>query len=507
MDERPLWTPTPERAAATRTGRFAARAGFADYSSLHEWSLREREAFWSLVWDDCAVIGERGDRVIEPGADFASTRFFPDARVSVVENLLAPRPGVDQDGEAVVARDEAGQRRALSWSELRAEVAAMAAALEAQGVIAGDRVAVWMPAGIEALVVMLGAAAIGAVYSSTSPDFGTPGVLDRFGQIGPVVLVAAGSYPYGGKRHDCLARLAEIRAGLPTLRVTVVVGDAAPGTVRYDAFLAPHREASYMPRRFPVDHPWYVLYSSGTTGVPKCIVHRTGGVLLMHLKEHQLQNDVRAGDRVFYFTTTGWMMWNWLASALGSGATPILYDGSPFHPGPEALLDLAADEDVTLLGVSAKYLDSLRKSGFEPAVTHDLRSLRTICSTGSPLSPDGFRFVYEHVKADVHLASIAGGTDLCGCLVGGNPTGPVYAGEIQVPALGMAIDIFDTDGASLRGRPGAAGELVCRAPFPSTPLGFWGDETGERYHQAYYRAIPACGPTATSLRGPSTAAW
>jgi acetoacetyl-CoA synthetase len=494
----PLWTPSPERAAATRLAAFRRQAGAADYESLHAWSIEQPEEFWRLVWDDCGLVGEPGARVVERGQHFPDTRFFPDAQLSVVENLLQPRAGVDPEGEALVAVDETGARRSRTWQDLRADAGAMAAALRALGVQPGDRVVAWLPNAIEAVVAMLGAASIGAVYSSTSPDFGARGVLDRFGQIEPVVLVAADGYPYGGKHFDCLERLAEIRAGLPTLRATVVVGSEPAGTVGWDAFLAPHRGAPFAPERFPWDHPWYVLYSSGTTGVPKCIVHRAGGVLLQHAKEHQLHCDIRAGGRVMYFTTTGWMMWNWLVSTLASGATAVLYDGSPFHPGPNALFDVADAEELTLLGVSAKFIDSIGKAGIEPIVTHRLDALRAICSTGSPLSPDGFRVIYERVKRDVHLASIAGGTDLCGCLVGGDPTGPVYAGEIQRPALGMAVDVAADDGSSLRDAPGVPGELVCREPFPSMPLGFWNDEpaspfghgAGARYHAAYFERFP-----------------
>jgi len=487
----PLWTPSPERAAATRLARFGDRAGKAGYESLHRWSIDCPEEFWPLVWDDCGVIGDRGERVVERGAHFWETRFFPDAQLSVAENLLAPRPGVDGRADALVAIDEDGVRVTRSWEELRGDVAAMAAALRDLGVQPGDRVVTWLPNAIEAVVTMLGAVSIGAVYSSTSPDFGARGVLDRFGQIDPVVLFAVDGYTYGGKRFDCVERLAEIRAGLPSLRSTVVVGDAPADTVGWRDFLAPYRGASSAPAaRFPSDHPWYVLYSSGTTGAPKCIVHRAGGVLLQHVKEHQLHCDIGPGDRVMYFTTTGWMMWNWLASVLASGATAVLYDGSPFHPGPERLFDIAAREQLTLLGVSAKFIDSVGKADIEPARTHSLDALRTICSTGSALSPDGFRVVYERVKADVHLASISGGTDLCGCFVGGDPTAPVYAGEIQRPALGMASDVADEDGTSLRDSPGVPGELVCRAPFPSMPLGFWNDRDGARYHAAYYERFP-----------------
>jgi acetoacetyl-CoA synthetase len=495
----PLWTPSPERSDATRLAGFRRRAGAGDYESLHAWSIAQPEEFWRLVWDDCGVVGEAGTRVVERGQHFPDTRFFPDARLSVVENLLHPHAGVDPDADALVAVDETGARRSRTWQELRSDAGAMAAALRALGVQPGDRVVAWLPNAIEAVVAMLGAASIGAVFSSTSPDFGVRGVLDRFGQIEPAVLFAADGYPYGGKHFDCLERLAEIRVGLPTLRATVVVGHTPDReTVGWEEFLAPHRGAPFAPQPFPSDHPWYVLYSSGTTGVPKCIVHRAGGVLLQHMKEHQLHCDIRAGDRGMYFTTTGWMMWNWLVSTLASGATAVLYDGSPFHPGPNALFDVADAEELTLLGVSAKFIDSIGKAGIEPIVTHRLDALRTICSTGSPLSPDGFRLIYERVKRDVHLASIAGGTDLCGCLVGGDPTGPVYAGEIQRPALGMAVDVAGDDGSSLRDAPGVPGELVCREPFPSMPLGFWNDEpaspfghgAGPRYHAAYFERLP-----------------
>jgi acetoacetyl-CoA synthetase len=489
-DDDPLWTPSAERADATRLAAFRRRVGLPDYDALHAWSVAEPERFWPLVWDDCGVVGDPGPSVIRRGAHFPDTRFFPDARLSVTENMIRVRPDVDPEAAALVAVDETGARVARSWDELRADAAAMASALRALGVQAGDRVVTWLPNAIEAVVVMLGATAIGATYSSTSPDFGTRGVLDRFGQIEPVVLFAVDSYRYGGKRFDCLERLEQIRAGLPTLRATVVVGEAPTGTIGWDEFLEPHRGATFTPQRFSFDQPWYVLFSSGTTGVPKCIVHRAGGVLLQHLKEHQLHCDIRAGDRVMYFTTTGWMMWNWLASTLASGATAVLYDGSPFHPGPNALFDIADAEQLTLLGVSAKLIDSVGKAGIEPMNTHGFDALRTICSTGSSLSADGFRVIYERVKADVHLASIAGGTDLCGCLVAGDPTGPVYAGELQRPALGLDVDVAADDGSSLRDAPGVAGELVCRQPFPSMPLGFWADDGDERYHAAYFARFP-----------------
>lgn len=448
--------------------------------------------FWSLVWRECGVIGDPGETVFMPGASMCDTRFFPDASLSVAENLLAPGA---PDDVAVIAIDEAGGRHERTRAALRDRVARLAGAMAALGVGPGDRVAAWLPNGMVAIETMLAAASLGAVFTSASPDFGAAGVLDRFGQVEPTVLVAIDGYRYNGRDFDCSERLAEIRAGLPTLTGTLVVGSRVPdGCLSYEAALAAGSPVA--PRRFGFDHPWYVLYSSGTTGPPKCIVHRAGGVLLMHAKEHRLHCDVGQGDRVAYFTTTGWMMWNWLTSVLATGAAIVLYDGSPTYPSMTRLFDLVDTEDVTLLGVSAKYVDSLRKSDARPIDSHRLTSLRTICSTGSPLSPEGFDWVYDSVKPDVHLASISGGTDLCGCFVGGDPTRPVIRGEIQGPMLGMDVDVVDDTGRSVRG---LAGELVCRNSFPSMPLGFWGDgadgaptvgSPGPRFRAAYFERIP-----------------
>jgi acetoacetyl-CoA synthetase len=476
----PLWTPSPERAARTR---LAAFAGDRDYPVLHEWSVRDPGAFWADAWDFTDVLGDRDSRAIETGDPFWTTRFFPDARLNVAQTLLRE----PTDDPALLFACEDGARRAVTRAELHELVSRVQQALRAANVGVGDRVVAWLPNAPEVYALMLAAASIGAVFSSTSPDFGVDGVVDRFGQIEPTVLVAADGYTFGGRWFDCRERLREIVARLPSLRTVIVVGDAEDHQ-SWDDWLAPHSPAAVEFTPLPFDHPWYVLYSSGTTGAPKCIVHRAGGVLLKHLAEHQLQVDVRPGDRVFYFTTAGWMMWNWLASVLGSGATAVVYDGSPTHPSVTSLFDLVDELGITLFGTSARFIDALHKANARPRDTHSLASLRTITSTGSPLSADGFRYVYDAIKSDLHLASISGGTDLCGCLVAGVPTQPVYAGEIQGPGLGMAIDVYGDDGRPLG--PGEQGELVCTTPFPSMPLGLWNDPGNERYAQTYFERFP-----------------
>jgi acetoacetyl-CoA synthetase len=501
-----LWNPTDERIANSRMSRFAKKVNKS--ADLHAWSIAQPSEFWSQVWDDCGVIGQKGDRAFVPnsaGAPISTAKFFPDAELSVVENFLR-NSGTKQGGsEALIAIDESGSRSSRTWDELAVRVAAIASALRQLGVVAGDRVAAWLPNSLEAVEVMLGAASIGAVFSSASPDFGANGVTDRFGQIEPKVLVAVDGYRYNGKDFDCLERLTQIRAGLPTIVATVLVSNVSvgehsrDGLLDYEKFVSSGLTSPVAPQRFGFDHPWYVLYSSGTTGVPKCIVHRTGGVLIQHMKEHQLHCDIGQDDRIMYFTTTGWMMWNWLVSVLASGATAVLFDGAPTMPNTDRLFDIVDSEHITLLGVSAKYIDSVRKAGIEPRTSHNLQSLHTICSTGSPLSPEGFDWVYESVKHDVHLSSISGGTDLCACFVGGDPTRPIYRGEIQGPMLGMASDAVDSNSISLIDQPGVAGELVCRQPFPSTPLGFWNDgrvgapdsmQPGPKYLSAYFERIP-----------------
>ena len=492
-DDNLLWTPAPARIAGSNLLAFCAwlreKRGIEvrDREGLQRWSLSGPGEFWAAVWDWCEVAGDRGERLMEvpeatadPGERMRRTRFLPDARLNVAENLLGP-PSQDT---AIIFRAEDGESAELTRAELHDMVGRVQQLLIDAGVGPGDRVAAWMPNRPEAYAIMLACAGLGAVFSSTSPDFGTAGVLDRFSQINPTVLFACADYPYAGRRHDCRERLREISAGLASLNRTVLV---EPGWLDGygSGFGSAPTPAVF--RKLPFDHPWYVLYSSGTTGVPKCIVHRAGGLLVKHLSEHRLHCDVRPGDRVFYFTTTGWMMWNWLASTLACGATAVLYDGSPVHPSPERLFELVDEVGITLFGTSAKFIDGCANAQIRPAETCDLTSLRTITSTGSTLVPEGFDWVYANVKADVHLASISGGTDLCGCLVGGDPTRPVHRGEIQAPALGMDIDVVDDSGRSLP--VGSEGELVCRRPFPSMPLRFWSDPGDARYRSAYFERI------------------
>jgi acetoacetyl-CoA synthetase len=494
ISDRPLWRPTPERAHETRLAAFtrlvAERTGstFDSYPELHGWSLREPARFWEAVWEFCGVPGVHGERVIEPREPFWKTRFFPEAELNVAQALLRD----PTDELAIVHAREDGLRRSLSRSELHALVSQIQQALRAAGVRPQDRVAAWMPNTPETYALMLATASLGAVFSSTSPDFGVDGVVDRFGQIEPTVLVAVDAYLYGGKRFDCLERLGQIRERLPSVTTTVVLEyvdtgatvDQASEATSWSKWLEPYAPAAVEFQSLPFDHPWYVLFSSGTTGAPKCIVHRAGGVLLKHLSEHQLHCDIRPGDRVCYFTTAGWMMWNWLASVPASGAGIVAYDGSPAHPSRTTLFDLTDELGITLFGTSARFVDELRKANVRPADSHDLATVRTITSTGSPLAPEGFEYVYDAVKADVHLASISGGTDLCGCLVGGDPTGPVWAGEIQRPSLGMAIAVVGDDGTHLG--PGPRGELVCEAAFPSIPLGLWNDPDDARFRATYF---------------------
>ncbi len=493
MTDQPLWTPSPERIARAQISAFmaeaAARSGreLNDYQDLWQWSVDERADFWSLLWDYCAVIGDKGGRVLDNGEDIEHSVWFAEARLNFAENLLRHRG----PRTAIHFRAEDRAEQSLSFDELHRQVAAVAAWMRARGLRPGDRVAACLPNMPQTVVAMLAATSIGAVWTSTSPDFGVESVLDRFGQTEPKLLLVTDGYYYNGKLIDVRARARAIRDGLPSLEATVEVPlaglDGEATGIAWEELLETPNDGSIDFERLPFDHPLYILYSSGTTGKPKCITHSVGGVLLQHLKEHRLHCDIRPGDRVFYFTTCGWMMWNWLVSGLASGAALMLYDGSPFAPDGQVLWDYCDDLDFTLFGTSAKYLDALAKAGIEPRHSHRLNALETLCSTGSVLAPESFDFVYRAIKADLDLASISGGTDIVSCFVLGCPILPVYRGESQCRGLGMAVAVFDPDGKPLVEEKG---ELVCTRSFPSEPIGFWGDEDGSRYHRAYFDRFP-----------------
>jgi acetoacetyl-CoA synthetase len=497
-DTRPLWQPSGDRIRQTNMVRFMEdveedwNVTIRDYAELYRFSIEEKEKFWTSLKDYAQIIAETwGTDVLVDADKMPGARWFPDARLNFAENLLRRR----DDADALVFWGEDRVRRRITHAGLHDQVSRLAQALAAAGVEAGDRVAAYLPNMPETVAAMLAASSLGAVWSSCSPDFGVQGVVDRFGQIEPKVLFAADGYYYNGKSHDCLGKLAEILNRMPPVARTVIVPymraapplDGLPGAVMLDDFIAGFEAGEIAFRRLPFNHPLYILYSSGTTGAPKCMVHGAGGTLLQHVKEHLLHCDIKPGDRVFYFTTCGWMMWNWLASVLACQATLLLYDGSPFHPDGNVVFDLADAEAMTLLGTSAKFIDAVRKAGLEPIKTHALSHLRMIASTGSPLAPEAFDFVYASIKADVHLASIAGGTDIVSCFMGGNPTAPVWRGEIQTRALAMAVDVFDDDGKPVRGEKG---ELVCTAPFPSMPVRFWDDPGDEKYRAAYFERFP-----------------
>ena len=497
-DTIPLWQPSEDRIRQTNMVRFMEdveedwNVDIRDYAELYRFSIEEKEKFWTSLKDYAGIIAETwGTDVLVDAGKMPGARWFPDARLNFAENLLRRR----DDTDALVFWGEDRVRRRISHSGLYDQVSRLAQALTAAGVGAGDRVAAYLPNMPETVAAMLAASSIGAIWSSCSPDFGVQGVVDRFGQIEPKVLFAADGYYYNGKSHDCLGKLAEILDRVPPVARTVIVPymraapplDGLPGAVMLDDFIAGFDAGEIAFRRLPFNHPLYIMYSSGTTGAPKCMVHGAGGTLLQHVKEHLLHCDIKAGDRVFFFTTCGWMMWNWLASVLACQATLLLYDGSPFHPDGNVVFDLADAEAMTLLGTSAKFIDAVRKAGLEPIKTHALSHLRMIASTGSPLAPEAFDFVYDGIKADVHLASIAGGTDIVSCFMGGNPTAPVWRGEIQTRVLAMAVDVFDDDGRPVRGEKG---ELVCTAPFPSMPIHFWNDPGDEKYRAAYFERFP-----------------
>lgn len=489
-----LWQPSTDRVENANVTRFRRWVNdkysldLKSFTALYDWSVSDIERFWPAVIEFTNLKAKTwGDRVLIDGDKMPGAQFFPDARLNFAENLLTRRDHSD----ALVFWGEDKVKNRLSWAELNAAVSRFAQALRAEGVKKGDRVCGYMPNMSETVIAMLATAAIGATWSSASPDFGVQGVVDRFGQIEPTVMITVDGYHYNGKQHDIREKIRDVVDRIDSLKKVVMVSYAFDGAnstgirsaISYEDFIAPFDDAPIDFEQVPFNHPLYVMFSSGTTGKPKCIVHGTGGTLLKQVSEHVLHCDVVPGDRVFYFTTCGWMMWNWLMAGLAAGATLLLYDGSPFYPDGNILFDYADAEGMTLFGTSAKYIDALAKAELKPRETHNLSTVRAMTSTGSPLAPESFDYVYRDIKEDIHLASISGGTDILGCFVLASPVLPVKRGIIQTRALGVAVDVFDDDGNPVRNEKG---ELVCTKPFPSMPIGFWNDPDGSRYHDAYF---------------------
>lgn len=494
----PLWQPSDQNIAQSNLLQFCGQlrgqlgVEFADYSALHQWSVENTESFWQQIWTYADIrYSQLFDKVLEDGNKFPGAKWFPGAKLNFAENLLRNR----SDKTAIVSRLENGQRRELSYAELYQQVEQLAAAMRACGVVSDDRVAAFMPNVSETIIGMLAATSIGAIWSSCSPDFGINGVMDRFGQIEPKILIACNGYFYNGKTIDCMPRVSDICRRIDSIEQLIIVPvigkSAATPTIDcaiwYGDFLLKENTPELVFEQLPFDHPLYIVYSSGTTGVPKCIVHGAGGTLMQQLKEHKLHVDLTPNDNLFYFTTCGWMMWNWLIAGLGSEVTLVLFDGSPFYPEARSLIDMAEQERVSVFGTSAKYIAALEKAHVIPRESHNLESLRAILSTGSPLSHESFRYVYRDIKSDLCLSSISGGTDILSCFVLGNPCLPVWEGEIQCAGLGMAVEIRNDKGHSVVEEKG---EMVCAKPFPSAPIYFWNDADNEKYRSAYFDTYP-----------------
>ena len=486
MSDTPLWTPSnPE---STRLAEFMRKVGHEtlDYDAFWQWSVDNPEKFWDFVWDFAEIIGDKGDIILKDAQKMPGAQFYPHAKINYAENLLRRRDNVP----AIIFRDEQARERTITYQELYEDVARWQAQFKAWGVTKGDRIAAYMPNMPETIVATLAATSLGEIWSSASPDFGVQGLIDRFGQIEPKILITVDGYFYGGKTIDCLQKVKDVHPHLKGLEKIVVVPftnsvpdfSFLPNASACTSF-APAKDVTF--ERVEFNHPLFIMFSSGTTGIPKCIVHGHGGTLLQHVKEHQLQTDIKLGDRIFYFTTCGWMMWNWLISGLASGATLLLFDGSPFYPDGNVLWEYTSKHNAMLFGTSAKYIDALKVNGLNPGRDYDLSALKVVSSTGSPLVHESFDFVYSHIKKDLHLASISGGTDIVSCFVLGNPISPVYRGEIQGPGLGMAVDVFDDDGKPIPAGAGS-GELVCTKPFPCMPVMFWNDEDDSKYKAAYF---------------------
>ena len=495
MTNAPLWTPSADTIRNSRLEAFRklaenkAEQSFIDYDALWRWSVDDTESFWDLAWDFMGVIGDKGDTILQDGDKMPGGKFFPNGKLNFAENCLRRR----DDADAIVFRGEDKVNRKLSFKQLYDRVSQLRQVLINLGVKKGDRVAGYVSHMPEAVIGLLAASSIGAIWSSASPDFGVQGVVDRFGQIEPKVLIAMDGYYYNGKTCDCLGKLKEIQPQIPGLQHILVIPylaknpdlSALNNAANFDTVCdaIPATEIKF--ERYNFNWPLVIMFSSGTTGVPKCIVHGAGGTLLTHMKEHQLHCDIKPDDRVFYFTTCGWMMWNWQVTALASNATLLTYDGSPFYPDGNVLWNYADEEKMTLFGTAAKYIDAIKKANLRPKDTHKLTTVRTLTSTGSPLVHESFDYIYDAIKSDLHLSSISGGTDIVSCFVIGNNISPVYRGEIQGAGLGYAMDVFDDDGKPIAAGAGQ-GELVCTKPFPSMPREFWNDEGGKKYHAAYF---------------------
>lgn len=494
-----LWQPSAERIGKTRMDAFRRfsnqryNLALADYPALHQWSIDQREDFWQAIVDFFEInFHQPPSTVLREGPQMPSAEWFPGATLNFAEHLLRRR----DDATAVIAIAENGQRESLSYRELAEHVAGLQKSLRAAGIGQGDRVAACMPNTWQTLVGMLATTSLGAIWSCSSPDFGTHGVVDRFGQIEPKVLITCAGYRYAGKEIDQTIKVNEILEHLPSLQQLIIVPYARPqariddyktqaNVALWDSFYRPGGEPGFVP--VPFAHPLYILYSSGTTGVPKCIIHSVGGVLLQHVKEHGLHVDLGPDDRLFYYTTCGWMMWNWLVSALAVGSSVVLYDGSPFHPGPQRLIDLIDSEAISVFGTSPKYLATLESNDLQPRLSHDLGSLKALLSTGSALSPQSYEYVYREIKSDLCLSSMSGGTDIISCFLAGNPVLPVRRGEMQCKGLGMAVEVWNEAGQPVIGEKG---ELVCTRHFPAMPIGLWNDPQQEKLRASYFSQFP-----------------
>ncbi|MGJ0429775.1 acetoacetate--CoA ligase [Methylobacter sp.] len=494
-----MWQPSLKRREKAIITAFIARvrescgANVTDYESLYRWSIAEPAAFWDLLWQFADIIAShKGMQIVADAGKMPGAKWFPEARLNYAENLLLKG---HENQYAIIFHGENGESQCLSYGELYRRVSQLAQALRCDGVRPGDRVAGILPNRPESIIAMLATASLGAIWSSCSPDFGVAGIVDRFSQITPKILFIGDGYFFNGKVFDRSGQIAPLLQAMPSIEKLVLIpvlnhfeGTNEDRVALWQDYLAgfpDDRPIAFA--QLPFDAPLFILYSSGTTGPPKCIVHSVGGTLIQHIKEHRLHTDIHAGDRLFYYTTCGWMMWNWLVSGLASGATLVLYDGSPLYPAADTLFDLIDAYRINVFGVSAKYIDALKKASVRPRKTHSLASLKTILSTGSPLAPDSFDFVYQSIKSDVCLSSISGGTDIISCFVLGCPILPVRRGEIQCRGLAMKVDVFDDEGRSLQGQKG---ELVCTAPFPSMPVGFWNDPGQRQYHAAYFEKFP-----------------